>query len=96
MERSIGQGRATFVARWVPYSLYVIMPVSAKMVCEEKTRSPHPCVVCRSASAVKQDDYGSCQRERFRDSSTGVKSGIKGACPLFGHEHPCWKGEHQR
>ena len=79
VRKPIRRGRATFVAKWVPYSLYVIMPVSAKMVCEEKTRSPHPCVVCRSASAVKRDECGSCQRERFRDSSTGIKRGVRGA-----------------
>lgn len=30
----------------VPYSLYVSMPVSMKMVCDEKMRSPQPCVDC--------------------------------------------------
>ena len=72
MGKSVGRDRATFVARWVPYSLYVIMPVSAKMVCEENTRSPHPCVVCMSASAVKREEHGSCRRDRFKDSSIRI------------------------
>jgi hypothetical protein len=32
----------------VPYSLYVSMPTSMKVVCDEKIKSPHPCVDCNS------------------------------------------------
>lgn len=32
------------MSTWVPYSWYVSAPISAKMVWDEKIRSPHPCV----------------------------------------------------
>lgn len=40
--------RITLMGARVPYSLYVSMPTSMKVVCDEKIRSPHPCVDCRT------------------------------------------------
>ena len=39
-------GDITLVTKTAPYSVYVSTPTSANVVCDEKIRSPHPCVVC--------------------------------------------------
>ena len=43
------QQRLTLVMSRPPYSVYVRMPTSAKVVWDEKMRSPQPWVVCKAA-----------------------------------------------
>lgn len=46
----------TFMSQVEPYSLYVRQPTNVNVTCEEKTRSPHPCVVC-TMQAVREEAF---------------------------------------
>ena len=48
----------TLVMTTAPYSVYVNTPTSANVVCDEKMRSPQPCVVCIRPSRQLVSDTG--------------------------------------
>ncbi len=49
----------TLVMTTAPYSVYVSTPTSANVVCDEKIRSPQPCVVCIRPSRQITSGIGS-------------------------------------
>lgn len=61
-------GQRTLMGVSVPYSLYVSMPTSMKVVCDEKIRSPHPCVDCAYEQTNSQQYTPVCRLHSCDDA----------------------------
>lgn len=80
---------STLVMTTAPYSVYVNTPTKANVVCDEKIRSPQPCVVCIRPSRQIMSGIG-ISKSTFQQK-VGTTHGVLTA--LLGAACPCRQTE---